>query len=101
MAPHGKACHTSHTYGIVTHMKTTIDIADPLLRRLRALAARRHTTMRALIEAALRDALDRHEREPPPAPLETPTFGGKGLQPGVTWDDWAGMRSAAYEGRGG
>ena len=82
-------------------MKTTIDIADHLLRRLRALAVRRHTTMRALIEAALRDALDRHERQPPAIPLETPTFGGNGLQPGVTWDDWAGIRSAAYEGRGG
>lgn len=82
-------------------MKTTIDIADSLLRQLRALAAERNTTMRALIESALRDALTRQDRRQPRVRLETPTFQGNGLQPGVSWDDWASIRSAAYEGRGG
>jgi Arc/MetJ family transcription regulator len=82
-------------------MKTTIDIADALLRQLRALAARRNTTMRSLVEAALRDALTRQNLHRSPAPLETPTFKGRGLHPGVSWDDWADIRSAAYEGRGG
>jgi hypothetical protein len=82
-------------------MKTTIDIADALLRRVRALAARRGTTVRAVVEGALRDALARQEQLEPVTPLATPTFKGKGLQPGVSWDDWAGMRASAYEGRGG
>jgi hypothetical protein len=82
-------------------MKTTIDIADSLLRQLRALAARRGTTMRAIIEAALRDAIARQAGAAPAPPLATPTFTGRGLQPGVSWDDWSAIRAAGYEGRGG
>jgi Arc/MetJ family transcription regulator len=82
-------------------MKTTIDIADSLLRRVRALAAARNTTMREIVESALRDALAQQERRHGRVEIEAPTFKGNGLQPGVSWDDWASVRSVAYEGRGG
>ena len=81
-------------------MKTTIDIADPLLRRAKSLAARRNTTLRAIIEEALREALRGEQRRPPPR-IETHTFRGRGLQRGLSWDDWAVLRGLAYEGRGG
>jgi len=46
---------------MVTHMKTTIDIADDLLRRAKEAAARRKTTLRALMEEGLRRVLDRDQ----------------------------------------
>jgi hypothetical protein len=85
----------------LTHMKTTIDIADPLLRRAKRLAARRGTTLKALMESALREELAREQARPAVVPLETHTFRGRGLQPGLSWDDWSTIRSLSYEGRGG
>jgi hypothetical protein len=82
-------------------MKTTIDIADPLLRRAKKLAAQQNTTLRTVIEDALRRALDEDARIPPAAPLRTHTFRGRGLQAGLSWDDWNALRSFAYEARSG
>ncbi len=42
---------------MVCHMKTTLNIDDTLMKRLRELAARRGTTMTALVEAGLRRIL--------------------------------------------
>ena len=82
-------------------MKTTIDIADPILRRVKQLAARRETTLKELVEQALRDLLEAEGAGPPLEPIRPVTFGGNGLQPGLSWDDWAALRDRAYEGRGG
>jgi hypothetical protein len=82
-------------------MKTTVDIAAPLLRRAKKLAERRRTTLRVVIEDALRAALEAEERRRPAAPIRTHTFGGRGLQAGLSWDDWTAIRSVSYEGRGG
>ena len=82
-------------------MKTTVDIADPILREAKRLAARRGTTLRAVIEDALRDALARERERPAEVEVRTVTFGGQGLQPGLSWDDFGGLRERAYEGRGG
>jgi hypothetical protein len=81
-------------------MKTTINIADPLLRKAKAEAARRGTTLRAVVEEALRAFLQGGGRRGRPYRLETHTFGGNGLQPGLSWGDWNLMRDLAYEGRG-
>jgi len=81
-------------------MKTTIDIADPILERAKKLAARRNTTLKAIVEDALRDTLRAEERKPA-LHIETHTFRGRGLQPGLSWDDWGTLRALAYEGRGG
>jgi hypothetical protein len=82
-------------------MKTTIELADPLLRRAKRAAARRGTTLRAVIEEALRRALDQEERAETPPEIRTHVFGGRGLQAGIDWGDWDGIRARAYEGRGG
>ena len=58
---------------MVFHVKTTLNIADPVMRRLKEEAARRGTTMSALVEAGLRRVFAAPdgpaEREPlPPLP---------------------------------
>lgn len=56
---------------MVFHMKTTLVIDDGIMRRLKAEAARRGTTISNLVESALRALLDdRAEglRELPPLP---------------------------------
>jgi Arc/MetJ family transcription regulator len=82
-------------------MKTTIDIPDLLLKQVKQLAAERNTTIRAIIESALRDTLAKQDRRRRKFRLDTPTFKGNGLQTGLNWDDWSGIRSMVYEGRGG
>ncbi len=86
--------------GTVTHMKTTIDIADPLLEEAKRRAAAEGTTLRALVEAGLRAVLAR-EATQRPFHLRDASFGGNGLQPGVVEGDWEAIRDLAYEGRGG
>jgi Arc/MetJ family transcription regulator len=84
-----------------THMKTTIEISDALLRRAKKLAARRGTTLKAVIEDALRAELAAAEAGAAGRSIRTHTFGGRGLKPGLAWGDWAAIRALAYEGRGG
>ena len=47
---------------MVIHMKTTLNIDDTVMQRLREEAARRRTTMSALVEAGLRRILDERSR---------------------------------------
>lgn len=81
-------------------MKTTIDIADPLLKRAKRLAEKRGTTLKAVLEAALRDLLDAQKAPTGTYRLRTHVFQGRGLQPGLSWDDWTTIRELSYEGRG-
>ena len=46
---------------MVFHMKTTLNIDDSVMQRLREEAARRGTTMSALVEEGLRRILDEDE----------------------------------------
>ncbi len=50
-----------------THMKTTLDIADPLLNSAKALAQQSHTTLRALVEDSLRRVLSDSPTKAKPA----------------------------------
>jgi hypothetical protein len=82
-------------------MKTTIDIADPILRRAKQLAARKQTTLKNVIEESLRRTLQEESAARRPGNLQTHVFRGRGLQPGISWDDWNTLRSLAYEDHGG
>ena len=84
-----------------THMKTTIDIADPLFRQAKRLAARRNTTFKELVENALREELSKELSNASATAIKTHTFRGQGMQAGLSWDDWSSIRSLSYEGRGG
>lgn len=81
-------------------MKTTIDIADPVLREAKRLAASRKTTLREVVEQALRDAIAKERARPKVTAVHTRTFEGRGLQAGLSWDDWGALRDLSYEGRG-
>ncbi len=61
---------------MASHMKTTLNIDEQVMRDLKVEAARRGTTMSELVEAALRRLLEPepYERDLPPLP----TFDGGG-----------------------
>jgi hypothetical protein len=85
---------------MVTHMKTTIDIADSLFEQARLVAKREEITMRALIEEGLAIALARHASSKTPFKLKQIKFGDGGFQPGFEGADWGKMRDTIYEDRG-
>lgn len=82
-----------------THMKTTIDIADGLLKQAKAAARRDGTTVRALVEAGLRAVL-KQQRPRSRFRLRDASFTGKGLRPEFQGGGWDEIRDALYEGRG-
>lgn len=83
-----------------THMKTTIDIADGLLSRAKALASREGRSLRQVVEEGLQLVLRSHRRGSQ-FRLRRVTFGGKGLSPELDQTSWDAIRDRAYEGRGG
>jgi hypothetical protein len=84
-----------------THMtKTTIEIADDLARRAKALARRRGITLRAVIEDGIRLALQREQLRTQYR-LPDRSFGGNGLRPEFANASWSEIREASYEGKYG
>lgn len=81
------------------HMKTTIEIADPVLREARALARKQGRTLRELVEAGLRHVID-DERGREGFSLPDKSVGGKGFQAGVRGESWSRILELAYEDRG-
>ena len=84
---------------MASHMKTTIQLPDSLLRQARRLAQREHTTLKALVEQGLRRTLaERQQRSG--FRLRKVTFKGQGLQPPAAGASWERIRELSYEGRG-
>ena len=81
---------------MVSHMKTTIDIADPLLERAKAFAAREGRTVKDIVEQALRDYLGVGRASRKKFKLRRRPFKGKGLQPGVAEGRWEDIRGLIY-----
>jgi hypothetical protein len=84
----------------VSRMKIAVEIPDPLAREAKAVARREKTTLRALIEAGLRQVLSDRRRKTG-FRLRDSSFRGDGLQPEFRDGDWQRIREATYEGRGG
>jgi Arc/MetJ family transcription regulator len=80
-------------------MRTTIEISDAVLAAARRAASDQKTTLRTIIEVALRRYLEtiggRAQMKPH---LRRCTFRGRGLQPGISESDWSTIRARAYEG---
>jgi hypothetical protein len=79
-------------------MKTTLDIADPLLREAKHVAAREGTTLRALVEQGLRQVVA-EKKQKRPFRLRKASFKGRGLRPELADAGWERIRDLAYEGR--
>ena len=83
-------------------MKTTIEIPDALLDQLRVRAARQKTTLRALMESALRQFLEAPARGGEAAfRLKDGSVGGDAAAREIEEGDWRRIRDLIYEGRGG
>lgn len=67
-------------------------LEDGLLRRAKEIAARRETTLTAILEEALREWLDRQQRRGRRRRVALPvSTSGGGLLPGVDLDDSADL----------
>ena len=80
-------------------MKTTIDIADNIMRQAKALARREHVTFRELVEEGLERVVADHAKATERA-VTPVTFRGRGLSREYQGASWTKLRDAAYEGRG-
>jgi hypothetical protein len=80
-------------------MKTTVEIADSLLKRARKVAANEGSTLRALIEEGLRQIVENRRRRKPKG-IRRASFKGRGLHPSVQEGSWERIRELIYEGRG-
>ncbi len=81
---------------MVSHMKTTIDIAKPLLETAKAHAAREGRTLKDVVEQALRTYLKVGKASSRKFRLRRGSFEGKGLQPGVSEGRWEEIRDLIY-----
>ena len=66
----------THTTYMVAHMKTTLNIDDTVMAKLRRESARTGRTMSELVETALRQLLHRRSKTPALPPLPSFDSGG-------------------------
>ena len=92
--------HLTIPYDMVSHMKTTVQISDALLKQAKAVAARERTTLRTLIEEGLHHVVKKR-RIKKNFRLRKASFRGDGLMPHADEDSWERIRSLIYEERGG
>jgi hypothetical protein len=81
-------------------MKTTVEIAGPLLEEAKREAKRAGVTLRDLIERGLRRELDQR-RSAKRFKLRDASVGGEGVHPGVREGDGRAMRAYSYLGARG
>jgi len=84
---------------MVTHMKTTIDIADDLFQRSKRVSSECGMTLRELVSEGLLYAVEKRSSQPA-FRARAVTFKGKGLAPEFRQAAWSAIRNAAYEGHG-
>ena len=85
---------------MLSHMRTTLDLPDPLFRQAKKLAREREISFRALVTEALRRVIA--EKAPRGRfKLADHAYGRGGLVDGLSWTDWEQIRDLVYEGHGG
>ena len=82
-------------------MKTTAELDDVLISQIKQLAREKGTTMKELMEAALRLYLDKQKKSEKQFRFINHSFKGNGVCDGVEEGAWEKIRSTIYEGRGG
>lgn len=86
---------------MVICMKTTIDLSDPLFSKIKKHSQEKGTTMKTIIESALRLFFDQRQSGKKVFHLKKTSFCGDGLVDGLQEGDWEEIRGRIYEGRGG
>jgi hypothetical protein len=77
---------------MVVRVKTTVDIADAMLREAKLIAAREGTTLKALVEEGLRHVIDERGRETTGFSLRDVRYGDSVGAPGVDPNDWMSIK---------
>jgi hypothetical protein len=72
---------------MLMYMRTMVTLDDELHRKAKTYAARHATTLKALIEEALRMRLLQKPDSARRRRVSLPSFCGDGLQPGISLDD--------------
>ena len=83
---------------MVTHMKTTVELPDELLREAQNIARTEGTTLRSVLEEGLRAVVARHHNARQ-FKLRDASIAGRGVQPDFADADWARIRAASYGDR--
>ena len=83
---------------MMTHMKTTVELPDELLREVQRLARAEGTTMRSLMEEGLREVIARHLAAGR-FTLRDASVPGEGVSSQFADATWAQLREAAYGDR--
>ena len=81
-------------------MKTTIDIAEPVLQRTKELARHRHVTLRMLVEEGLAKVIAEGAERSRPFKLRKTRVGGGGFTAEFAGAGWDVLRDEIYRGRG-
>ncbi|MDA3938152.1 MAG: hypothetical protein PF693_02440 [Spirochaetia bacterium] len=82
-------------------MKTTVELNDVLVSQLKQQAREKSTTMKELMEVALRLYLDKQMASKKQFRFINHSYKGNGVCEGVEEGGWEKTRSEIYEGRGG
>jgi predicted transcriptional regulator len=81
---------------MVSHIKTTVNLPDELLREAQELARRERTTLRELIETGLRTVVRQRSRASS-FKLADASVEGRGLQPAFLDTSWQQIRDTIYD----
>ncbi|HEU4703473.1 MAG TPA: hypothetical protein VFS37_13400 [Conexibacter sp.] len=73
-------------------MKTTVDIAEAMLREAKLIAAREGTTLKALVEEGLRHVIDERSKQTTGFRLRDCRYGSGGGVEGIDINDWMSMK---------
>jgi hypothetical protein len=79
-------------------MRTTVRIDEELLTQAKEFAARHRRSLNSVVEDALRELLDRHQRQAVRPQVDLMVFVGDGLMPRVELDP-AGFVHEALDGQ--
>ena len=77
---------------MVVRVKTTVDIAEVMLKEAKLIAAREGTTLKALVEEGLRHVIDQREEQKAGFRLRDVRYGDSVGAPGIDPNDWMSIK---------